>query len=68
MKPGDVVFLKSGGPPMTVTDVVRIINENGTDGGEAVEVAWFKKNGSMAAGTFRTDHLQLAKDPEENGE
>ena len=44
---GDVVYLKSGGPPMTVTEILPRPDQSGTD----IGVHWFG-NLVMFAGTF----------------
>ncbi len=49
---GDVVYLKSGGPPMTVTEILPRPDQSGTD----VGLKWFG-GGSMSAGTFPANSL-----------
>jgi uncharacterized protein YodC (DUF2158 family) len=44
---GDVVYLKSGGPPMTVTEILPRPDASGTD----VGLKWFG-GANMMAGTF----------------
>ena len=48
-KPGDVVRLKSGGPPMTC--------EKGVDGDGLVTCQWFDKNGRIDGRRFFVDVL-----------
>jgi uncharacterized protein YodC (DUF2158 family) len=43
IEPGDVVTLKSGGTPMTVTLVVE----------DLAYCTWFEKDGRMSTGIFR---------------
>ncbi len=49
---GDVVYLKSGGPAMTVTEILPRADLSGTD----VGLKWFG-GGSMSAGTFPANSL-----------
>ncbi len=49
---GDVVYLKSGGPPMTVTEILPRADQSGTD----VGLRWFG-NTQMMAGTFPATSL-----------
>jgi uncharacterized protein YodC (DUF2158 family) len=54
---GDVVYLKSGGPPMTVTEILPRADQSGTD----VGLKWFA-NSIMMAGTFPANSL-VVTDP-----
>ncbi len=54
---GDVVYLKSGGPPMTVTEILPRADQSGTD----VGLRWFG-NTQMMAGTFPATSL-VVTDP-----
>jgi uncharacterized protein YodC (DUF2158 family) len=49
---GDVVRLKSGGPPMTVTEV-----DSGL-GQRLVFVVWFDSNNELRSGTFPAGTLE----------
>ena len=49
-KVGDVVRLKSGGPPMTVEQT----------GGKAIRCAWFNGGGGYNSGMFHGDTLERA--------
>ena len=72
MKPGDVVRVKSGGPPMTVEEVQDVkkykVNMSGIHGGELTEVelpamiktAWFV-SGNLIKEWFKPDMLEAAK-------
>lgn len=53
---GDVVQLKSGGPPMTVTKIL-----NGRDG-IMVFVSWFNEQGKLEHGRFAPDSLRSLED------
>ena len=59
-KAGEVVFLKSGSPPLTVSDMVR------PDG--LVTVEWYTRDGAPQSTAFhslclsRTNHPQWASD------
>ena len=53
--PGDVVFLKSGGSPMTVTAV----------GGDSVDCLWLGEEGDLFRETIPTVTLMIAADPAE---
>ena len=53
-KKGDVVVMKSGGPPMTVDELPSVLNFSGEPRGY-YEVCWFK-GASSKSGRF-SEHL-----------
>jgi uncharacterized protein YodC (DUF2158 family) len=57
---GDVVYLKSGGPPMTVTEILPRADQSGVD----VGLHWFGGS-AMLAGTFPASAL-VVTDPAPN--
>lgn len=52
---GDVLYLKSGGPPMTVTEILPRPDQSGTD----IGLRWFGGT-NMMAGTFPASSLVVA--------
>ena len=49
MNPGDVVYLKSGGPAMTVK---KLEVRSHTPGVQSADVSWFADKGTLCSGTF----------------
>lgn len=54
LKIGDVVRLKSGGPPMTITDV----GQDHDDGKPVVWVSWFDEKKQVANGYFPAESVE----------
>lgn len=59
-KPGDLVKLKSGGPPMTIEaiELRRNVKENISASKYAVLCAWFTEDGDAENENFSHDSLQ----------
>lgn len=53
MKVGDIVRLKSGGPPMTVVHAANVE--------QVYQCCWFTREGKIEASDFRIDTLQILK-------
>ncbi|MBX3267048.1 MAG: DUF2158 domain-containing protein [Acidobacteria bacterium] len=59
-KIGEIVRLKSGGPKMTVKDIVD--DDLGT-----VECEWFSKDGEIRSAIFKADTLKVSSTLDSHG-
>lgn len=63
LKLGDVVRLRSGGPPMTITDIVWRVEIDGTRTVTRAEVSWF--SGTEARSDSFAAEALVAASPDE---